>query len=269
MKIMIDRAIKFRCRAADRGTLSGLAVGRRPSAVGRRRSRRGLVQPCSTPRGAIRPQLLVMSRFEAFRGASYAPFLPSKSQPHGDTDDADDGGGGGGGGGDGGDGRAIVTEIDRDEFRRAQAARAIDSEQLQIVSWNPSRFKRKLPLLCKSRNIFAARTIVSLRQSQRSVTSTRRSLRGMSLSCFPRPRVRFGITRITRTRHPCVIAIPGRLGSRGMAGNGGEWRRTVEGEACRDEAPRSLLSRALRFTPTSASSQTPRMYMHARMYIYR
>jgi len=86
------------------GARSGLAVGRR-------RSRRGLVQPCSTPRGAIRPQLLVMSRFEAFRGASYAPFLSTKSQPHGDADDADDA-----------DGRRL-DEIDKD--RSTKRARSI------------------------------------------------------------------------------------------------------------------------------------------------
>lgn len=43
-----------------------------------------------------------MSRPEAFRGASYAPFLPTKSQPHGDARDT------------------MTTGIDEDGFRRVR-----------------------------------------------------------------------------------------------------------------------------------------------------
>lgn len=126
---MIDRAIKSRCRATDRGTLG---ADRRPSAVGRRRSRRGLMQPCTTPRGAIRPQLLVMSRPEAFRGALLRPLLAYEIAASR---------------------RCLTTTQTRwqrkstkTDFVGPKAARTptrIDSEELPTISWNPPRVRER------------------------------------------------------------------------------------------------------------------------------
>lgn len=139
---MIDRAIKSRCRATDRGTLG---ADRRPSAVGRRRSRRGLMQPCTTPRGAIRPQLLVMSRPEAFRGALLRPLLAYRNRsltamPH---DNAD----------------TMTTEIDEDGFRWPERARR--GRPHGLIPRNYRRFPgirrdwgERASVLCKSRDIF-------------------------------------------------------------------------------------------------------------------
>lgn len=137
---MIDRAIKSRCRATDRGTLG---ADRRPSAVGRRRSRRGLMQPCTTPRGAIRPQLLVMSRPEAFRGALLRPLLAYEIAASR---------------------RCLTTTQTRwqrkstkTDFVGPKAARTptrIDSEELPTISWNSPRLGRESSVLCKSRDIF-------------------------------------------------------------------------------------------------------------------
>jgi len=101
---MIDRAIKSRCHAADRGTYG----------ADRRRGRRGLVQPCTTPRGAVRSQLLVMSRLRGLpRGLLLRPLLGpyerNRSLTHGRIG--------------GWTADTMTTEIDEDEFRRSTTDR--------------------------------------------------------------------------------------------------------------------------------------------------
>jgi len=137
---MIDRAIKSRCRATDRGKLG---ADRRPSAVGRRRSRRGLMQPCTTPRGAIRPQLLVMSRPEAFRGALLRPLLAyeiAASRRYLTTTQTR--------------WQRKSTKTDFVDPKAARTPTRIDSEELLTISWNPPATGRESAVLCKSRDIF-------------------------------------------------------------------------------------------------------------------